>query len=87
MAQANISVRFELRERDPDGSSCFACHDVVYLKAYDLEIRHVGEVISVDGVPVGRVGEAAAPITAGMLCQSCADMFEADDEPISDLPP
>ena len=61
MAQLNIPFRFELRERDPDGSSCFACGDVVYLRAYDL---------------VACLGKAQTPIAAGMLCQSCADMFE-----------
>lgn len=66
MAQVNIPFRFELRERDPDGSSCLACGDVVYLRAYDL---------------VARLGKARRPVTAGMVCQSCADMFESDDDP------
>lgn len=72
MAQLNIDLQFELRESEPDGGTCLACGDVVYLKAYDL---------------VARLGKARTAITAGTLCQSCAEMFEAGNDLTSDPPP
>jgi len=71
MAQLSIPFVFELRERDPDGSACFGCGDIMYLKAYDL---------------VACFGKSQLRLTAGTLCQSCADLLEADDESVSDPP-